>query len=216
MNLLTNLPPELEFEHLIWQQDIRYIAGIDEAGRGPLAGPVVAAAVIFEPYTHIEGVKDSKQLSPDQRERLYHQIVQTALSFGIGIVDAREIDRINIRQATFKAMRMAVGRLRIRPQYLLIDGEELPENIFPQEALVSGDTRSFTIAAASILAKVTRDRLMMECHEKYPQYGFHRHKGYGTAQHREMIIKYGPCPIHRRTFLRKLLEEPPTGDSRAD
>ncbi|NOX37049.1 MAG: ribonuclease HII [Calditrichaeota bacterium] len=207
MNVPDTIPPDLEFEHLIWQQNIRYIAGIDEAGRGPLAGPVVAAAVIFEPYTYIDGVRDSKKLTPEQRERLFEEIQAHALSIGIGVVSPTEIDRINIRQATFKAMRMAIGRLKINPQYLLIDGEELPENFYPQEALIGGDERCFTIAAASILAKVTRDRMMLEFHQQYPQYGFDRHKGYGTELHREMILKHGPCPIHRRSFLRKLLGE---------
>lgn len=201
---MKEIPLNLEIEHLIWQQNVRYIAGIDEAGRGPLAGPVVAAAVIFEPYDHIERVKDSKKLSPAQREGLYEIIVQRALAYGIGVVDHLEIDRINIRQATFKAMRKAIGSLAKNPQYLLIDGEELPDKIYRQEAVVDGDERSFTIAAASILAKVTRDRLMMEYHQQYPQYGFDRHKGYGTEFHREMLKKHGPCPIHRRSFLTHL------------
>ncbi len=201
------IPPNLEVEHLIWQQNIRFIAGIDEAGRGPLAGPVVAAAVIFEPYTYIDGVRDSKKLRPAQRECLFEEIQARALSIGIGVVAATEIDRMNIRRATFKAMRMAIGRLKVNPQYLLIDGEELPENFYPQEALVGGDVRSFTIAAASILAKVIRDRIMQQFHRQFPQYGFDRHKGYGTALHREMILKYGPSPIHRKSFLKKLLGE---------
>ena len=201
----TSVPELLQFEHLIWQEQITHIAGIDEAGRGPLAGPVVAAAVIFPPYHYIEGVKDSKQLSEKQRERFYDLITEQALAYGIGIVDHAEIDRINIRQATFKAMRMAIGSLSQNPQYLLIDGEELPDRIYPQEALVKGDGRSFTIAAASILAKVTRDRRMLEYHREYPRYGFDRHKGYGTAFHREIIRKYGPCPVHRRSFLKNIL-----------
>lgn len=198
---LKEIPLNLEIEHLIWQHNVRYIAGIDEAGRGPLAGPVVAAAVIFEPYEHIEGVKDSKKLSAAQREGLYDLIVQRALAYGIGLVDHLEIDRINIRQATFKAMRKAIGSLAKNPEYLLIDGEELPDKIYRQEAVVDGDDRSFTIAAASILAKVTRDRLMIEYHQQYPRYGFDKHKGYGTEFHREMLKKYGPCAIHRRSFL---------------
>ncbi len=205
MNIAEPLPDNLEVEHILWQEGIRYVAGIDEAGRGPLAGPVVAAAVIFEPYYHIEGVTDSKKLSAKQREHFFEIIVGNALSYGIGIVDNREIDRINIRQATFKAMRIAVGSLKINPQYLLIDGEELPDKIYPQEAIVKGDSRCFTIAAASILAKVTRDRMMIESDRQYPRYGFSRHKGYGTAFHREMIKKWGPCPLHRRSFLGKIL-----------
>ncbi len=199
------LPPNLTIEHLLWQEHIERIAGVDEAGRGPLAGPVVAAAVIFEPYRYIEGVTDSKKLSPQKREVLYDVICEQARAYGIGVVGPEEIDRINIRQATFKAMRKALGSLSLNPQYLLIDGEELPDRLYPQEAFVEGDSHSFTIAAASILAKVYRDRLMVAYHEQFPQYGFDRHKGYGTAYHREMIRKYGPCPIHRRSFLGKIL-----------
>ncbi len=197
--------PTLKVEQILWENGVRYIAGIDEAGRGPLAGPVVAAAVIFEPGTMIDQVRDSKQLRESQREALYEEIIQRCLAYGIGIVSPEEIDRINIRQATFKAMRMALGRMKLTPDYLLIDGEELPNSLYPQEAIVGGDRKSFTIAAASILAKVTRDRLMIEWHHKYPHYHFDRHKGYGTQLHREMILKYGPSPIHRKTFLKKLL-----------
>ena len=204
---MATIPLTLEVEHIIWQENISLVAGIDEAGRGPLAGPVVAGAVIFEPYHYIEGVKDSKKLSAKKRDELSKIIIEQSLTYGLGVVDCVEIDRINIRQATFKAMRKAIGSLAKKPEYLLIDGEELPDKLFPQEALVEGDGRSFTIGAASILAKVTRDRLMVEYHQKYPQYGFDRHKGYGTAFHREMIKKHGPCPLHRRSFLTKILGE---------
>ena len=197
--------PTLEIEQLLWQNGYRFIAGIDEAGRGPLAGPVVAAAVVFEPGKLIEGVRDSKQLSEKKREALYQVIVNECLAYGIGIVSPEEIDRINIRNATFKAMRKALGAMKQVPDFLLIDGEELPDSLYPQEAIVGGDDKSFTIAAASILAKVTRDRLMREYHLQYPQYHFDRHKGYGTQLHREMILKYGPSPIHRKSFLKKLL-----------
>ena len=199
------IPENLNFEHHLWQKGIQYIAGVDEAGRGPLAGPVVAAAVIFKPYFIIEGVQDSKKLSPQKREQLLESIQAHALAIGVGIVDSKTIDRINIRQASFKAMRMAIGRLKIQPEYLLIDGEALPEKFYPQMGIKNGDNRSFTIAAASIVAKVTRDRLMVDLHQKYPQYGFDRHKGYGTKLHREMILQYGPCPVHRRTFLKKIV-----------
>ncbi len=205
MSSNTLIPENLHFEHLLWQENILKIAGIDEAGRGPLAGPVVAAAVIFEPYVTIEGVRDSKKVSEKKREVLFDEIVKTAQWYGIGVVDEKEIDRINIRQATFKAMRMAIGSMRIIPDYLLIDGEELPDKLYPQEALIKGDDRSFTIAAASILAKVTRDRIMRDYHEKYPQYLFAKHKGYGTAAHRQLILRHGPCPIHRTSFLGKIL-----------
>ena len=197
--------PTLEIEQLLWQNGYRFVAGIDEAGRGPLAGPVVAAAVVFEPGKLIEGVRDSKQLSEKKREALYQVIVDECLAYGIGIVSQEEIDRINIRNATFKAMRKALGAMKQVPDFLLIDGEELPDSLYPQEAIVGGDDKSFTIAAASILAKVTRDRLMREYHLQYPQYRFDRHKGYGTQLHREMILKYGPSPIHRKSFLKKLL-----------
>ncbi len=199
------IPPRLAIEHQIWRRNIRIIAGVDEVGRGPLAGPVVAAAVIFPPYHFIDGVRDSKKLTPRRREALFEQIVGECLSYGIGKVEPTEIDRINIRQATFKAMRMAIGRLKPPPQYLLIDGEELPEKLLPQEGLIGGDDRSFSIGAASILAKVIRDRMMVEYHREFPEYGFDRHKGYGTAFHREMVLKYGPCAIHRRSFLQKIL-----------
>ncbi len=201
------IPKNLEIEHSVWQFGKRLVAGVDEAGRGPLAGPVVAAAVIFPPYFYIPGVKDSKKLTPAVREALYETIQTHAVAYGIGLVEPEEIDRINIRQATFKAMRMALGQLKIQPDYVLFDGYELPEKIFQQEAVVHGDDLSFTIAAASILAKVYRDRLMVQYNQQYPRYGFARHKGYGTAQHREAIRRYGPCPIHRKSFLGKILQE---------
>ncbi len=206
VDIAQGIPPRLEFEHLIWSKGYANIAGIDEAGCGPLAGPVVAAAVVFPAYSYISDIRDSKKLSARQREAFFPQIIESALSFGIGIVHHQEIDRINIRQATFKAMKMALGGLKLKPGYLLIDGYELPGSIYQQEAVVDGDDHCFTIAAASVLAKVTRDRLMVDYHEQYPQYGFDRHKGYGTKLHREMIKKYGPCPIHRQTFIRKIME----------
>ncbi len=203
-----SLPENLKIEHSIWQFGKKRIAGVDEAGRGPLAGPVVAAAVIFPPYFYIPEVKDSKKLIPGKREELYALIQEHAIAYGIGLVTPEEIDRINIRQATFKAMRMAIGQLALSPDYILFDGYELPEKIFPQEAIIHGDALSFTIAAASILAKVYRDRLMIEYDKQFPQYGFARHKGYGTAQHREAVRKFGPSPIHRKSFLKKILNNP--------
>ncbi len=203
-----SLPENLKIEHSIWQFGKKRIAGVDEAGRGPLAGPVVAAAVIFPPYFYIPEVKDSKKLTPRKREELYALIQEHAIAYGIGLVTPEEIDRINIRQATFKAMRMAIGQLALSPDYILFDGYELPEKIFPQEAIIHGDALSFTIAAASILAKVYRDRLMIEYDKQFPQYGFARHKGYGTAQHREAVRKFGPSPIHRKSFLKKILNNP--------
>lgn len=204
---MKDIPPNLEFEHLIWQQGVQYIAGVDEAGRGPLAGPVVAAAVIFLPYFYISDVRDSKKLTPKKREELFERITREAVAWAVGVVSPAEIDRINIRNATFKAMRQAIGKLRVQPQYLLLDGEELPDRVYPQEAIVGGDDKSFTIAAASIVAKVYRDRLMQEYHVQYPRYGFDKHKGYGTKHHQQMLLKFGPCPIHRRSFLRKLFGE---------
>ncbi|MEJ2537567.1 MAG: ribonuclease HII [Calditrichia bacterium] len=201
------IPKNLELETLFWQSGLSRIAGVDEAGCGPLAGPVVAAAVIFPPYAHIAEVKDSKKLTAKKREELYSIIVDSAISFGIGIVPPEEIDRINIRQATFKAMRKAIGNLKTQPDYVLFDGYELPEKLLSQEAVINGDDHSFTIAAASILAKVSRDRLMLDWHDKYPIYGFNRHKGYGTEYHRTMLAKYGPCEIHRRSFLSKIIPQ---------
>lgn len=204
---LREIPARLELEHLLWRQGYHTVAGVDEAGRGPLAGPVVAAALVFPRYLFCEEVRDSKLLSASRREKLYGLLLESAAAYGVGVVSHREIDSINIRQATFKAMRKAIGNLGIQPDYILFDGYELPERIYRQEAVTAGDDHSFTIAAASIVAKVTRDRLMIEYHKKYPDYGFDRHKGYGTAQHRELIRKYGPCSIHRQSFLKKILNQ---------
>jgi len=198
----------LRFEKALWEGGKRYIAGVDEAGRGPLAGPVVASAVIFPPDVSIAGIRDSKQLTPKRREELFREIQNRALAFATGIVSEKEIDRINILQATFKAMRMAIGSLSIRPEHVFIDGLPLPEKIYPQTPIVRGDRRSFSIAAASIVAKVTRDRMMVAYDEIYPQYGFARHKGYGTKQHVEAIRKYGLCEIHRKSFRIKGWESP--------
>jgi len=204
---MIEIPENLQFEHLIWQTGVKVIVGIDEVGRGPLAGPVVAAAAVFEPEVHIEGVTDSKKLSAKKRELYYEQIIETCKAYAVGVVDNKEIDRINIRQATFKAMRKAIGSLGITPEYLLVDGEEMPGKIYPQEALVKGDLRSFTIASASIIAKVTRDRMMLDYHKQFPQYGFDTHKGYGTAAHIAAIKAHGPTPIHRRSFLTRIYPE---------
>lgn len=193
--------PNLEYEQHLWQTGIKNIAGIDEAGRGPLAGPVVAAAVIFDEHSGIiEGINDSKRLTPKKREALYDVIMENAKSVGVGIVDSEEIDRINILQATYKAMRKSVGRLNVKPDHLLIDGKPIPDKIYPSTAIVGGDTKCYSIAAASIIAKVYRDRLMRELDTVFPHYGFAKHKGYGTKQHRNAIEKYGPCPIHRKSF----------------
>jgi ribonuclease HII len=187
-------------EELISAQGYRWMAGVDEAGRGPLAGPVVAGAVITRPGDKIPGVRDSKLLTPRQRERLYQIITSRALSWGVGIVGPREIEKYNILQATLRAMKQAVLSLDPAPDFLLIDGINLIPLDLPQRAVKRGDARCPSIAAASIVAKVTRDRLMMEYHRVYPLYNFARHKGYPTRAHREAIVKYGCCEIHRRTF----------------
>ena len=176
------------------------LAGIDEAGRGPLAGPVVASAVMFSAGGFVPGVRDSKKLSARKREALYDEIMREALSVGIGIVDHKEIDRINILAATYKAMDLAIGELSVSPQYILVDGHRIPDCPIDQQAIVGGDALCFSIAAASIVAKVTRDRIMISYDQRYPEYGFARHKGYATAGHRAALSKYGPCQLHRRSF----------------
>ena len=190
----------LQYERKLWQQGIRLIAGVDEVGRGPLAGPVVAAAVVFEPEKFIPGVYDSKKLSPQKRDEFYKIIQQQAVSVGIGKVDHEEIDHINIVQATYKAMRMAVKNLKISPEYVFVDGPKAPDFNLPTLAIIKGDSLSFFIAAASIIAKVTRDRWMEELDCVYPQYKFAKNKGYGTAEHVAALRLHGPCPIHRRSF----------------
>lgn len=188
------------FEMRFFGQGFRSIAGLDEAGRGPLAGPVVAAAVILPIPEFREQVCDSKKLLPRKRESLYERILDVALSVGIGIVQADEIDRINIGRATQKAMAMAVSLLSNQPDMLLIDGTQPVPLPMPQRTIVKGDDLSMSIAAASIVAKVTRDRIMMTYHEKYPQYNFAKHKGYGTREHRQAIKRHGCCEYHRKTF----------------
>jgi len=185
------------------------IAGVDEAGRGPLAGPVVSAAVILPP-TFDAPVNDSKQLTPRQRERLYELIYAEADAVGVGIVDAADIDQINILQASRLSMAMAVSKLDPSPDFLLIDGRHDIPAEQPQAAIVKGDARSISIAAASIVAKVSRDRIMCHYHDQFPQFGFDRHKGYPTKAHREAIALHGPCSIHRRTFRGVKEHLPPT------
>jgi ribonuclease HII len=176
------------------------VAGVDEAGRGPLAGPVVSAAVILPSGFPVEGVADSKKLTPARRECLFDEIRRHAACVAVGVVDAEEIDRINILQAALKSMAIAVDGLAKAADFLLVDGNRPAPHPCPQETIVGGDGRSISIAAASIVAKVTRDRMMAEYDARYPDYGFAKHKGYGTAAHREAIRRSGPCPIHRRTF----------------
>jgi ribonuclease HII len=191
--------PDLSFELPHLSQG-RIVAGVDEAGRGPLAGPVVAAAVILNPSALPHGINDSKQLSRSKRDALYEEILRTA-HVGVGLVEAHVIDEINILQATLRAMREAVLALPCTPSYLLIDGNRLPTGLpCPAEAVVKGDSRSLSIAAASIIAKVTRDRIMEELDAHYPEYGFARHAGYGTKAHLEALERHGITPEHRKSF----------------
>jgi len=188
------------------------LCGVDEAGRGPLAGPVVAAAVILPESIQIEELNDSKKLSEKQRLALDKLIRAQALSFGIGVADVQTIERINILQATFEAMHRAVEQLSLKPQFVLVDGRDFPGfkyngSSLPGQAQVKGDARSAVVAAASILAKVYRDHLMTDYAAQYPEYGFEKHKGYGTKFHREQILRFGPSALHRKKFLRKILRE---------
>jgi len=188
------------FERALAGRGYLRICGVDEAGRGPLAGPVVAAAVVLPYPCPIAGINDSKQLSESRREALYDEITQAALGIGIGIVDHDIIDRINILQATKRAMREAVAQVSPPPDHLLIDALTLPDLPIPQKGIAHGDALSISIAAASIIAKVTRDQQMRTYHDQWPQYDFARHKGYGTQAHLDAIRRYGPSPIHRMTF----------------
>jgi len=188
------------YERRMKKKGYRLIAGVDEVGRGPLAGPVVACALILSPGCRIRGLDDSKRLSPKKREELYPIIREKALAIGLGRVGERKIDGINILKATHLAMKRAISHLGIEPDLLLVDGFEIPGVKIPQKAIVRGDEKSASIAAASIIAKVTRDRLMVRYHKRHPEYGFHKHKGYGTERHRRTLKIHGPSRIHRRTF----------------
>ncbi len=193
------MPALLEIENRLWKKGM-CVAGIDEVGRGPLSGPVVACAIILPKNFPTEGINDSKKLTSLQREKLFPIIQKYAISIGIGIISNKIIDRVNILQATAQAMFIAVKRLSVAPNWLLVDGNNLPDLPYPGEAIVKGDAKSISIAAASIIAKVTRDRLMNYFAYLYPQYGFAKHKGYGTSDHINALKVYGPCPIHRRSF----------------
>ncbi len=188
------------WERALWAQGRTYVAGVDEAGRGPLAGPVVAAAVILPPDFDGAGIRDSKKLSAVARERAEARILTEALAVGIGMVEAAEIDRLNILRATHQAMRCALHALAIPVDAVLVDGLPVPDLHPCCQAVVKGDDRCFSIAAASIIAKVTRDRLMCACAEQYPEYGFARHKGYPAPEHLAALEQHGPCPLHRRSF----------------
>lgn len=196
-----------EIEDLHFENGIKLICGVDEAGRGPLAGPVCAAAVILPPHAHIPGLNDSKKLTDKKRRELYPVIMEQAVAYGIGFASHEEIDEINILQATYLAMERAIAKLSVRPELALIDGNRAKDFGVPVKTVIKGDSLSASIAAASILAKVTRDDLMLEAAKEYPQYAFDVHKGYGTKAHYESLAAYGPSPIHRMSFLKKFYGE---------
>jgi ribonuclease HII len=196
-----------EFDKKYFSKKIKYLAGVDEAGRGPLAGPVVAAAVIFRKSTIIKGINDSKQLSEKQREALYEKIVSSALSYSVSIVEHEVIDEVNILNATLLAMKQSIDDLKIKPDLILVDGNRKFQSDIPVITIIKGDSKSFSIAAASILAKVTRDKLMKKLAVQYPVYQWQQNKGYPTKQHREIIKKLGPSPLHRKSFLKNILTE---------
>ena len=194
----------IEYEQSAELKGYKAICGVDEAGRGPLAGPVCAAAVILPPNTIIDGVNDSKKLTEKKREALCDVIKETAVSYSIAYASVEEIESINILNATMLAMKRAVEGLDVKADYAMIDGNKMPPLDIDGETIVKGDAKSMSIACASILAKVSRDRLLYEYAKEYPQYQFDKHKGYGTAAHREAILEYGPCPYHRMSFLKKI------------
>ena len=200
---------DYSYENNALLKGYKTVCGIDEAGRGPLAGPVYAAAVILPTGLEIEGLNDSKKLSEKKREQLFPIICEKAIAYSVGIATEKEIDEINILNATFLAMKRAVEGLKVKPDYALVDGNRYPKisDDIKEEVVVKGDAKSMSIAAASILAKVSRDRFMLEKTIEYPQYEFEKHKGYGTKLHYEKILEYGPSPIHRMTFLKKLYGE---------
>lgn len=193
----------LEYERKLYNEGYEYICGIDEAGRGPLCGPVVAAAVILKKDDHIEGVNDSKKLSEKKREMLFEIIKERAVAYSVGIVDEKTIDEINILEATRLAMKKAVEGLKVKAEYALVDAEKKVPISIPYTPIIKGDQLSESIAAASIIAKVTRDHMVLELDEKYPEYNFKKNKGYGTREHTDAIIKYGLCDAHRRSFCKK-------------
>jgi len=197
----------LIYEKALKQAGYTCVAGVDEAGRGPLAGDVFAAAVILPESHFADGITDSKKLSEKKREALYEVITQNALAWSVGRATPEEIDEINILNATHLAMNRAVEGLKIKPDFVLIDGNSIKNMEIDHKCIVKGDSLSLSVAAASIIAKVSRDRYITELSEKYPEYNFAKHKGYGTKEHTEAILKYGPCEIHRRSFLKKLYGE---------
>jgi ribonuclease HII len=192
------------FDNSFLSENVKLVAGIDEAGRGPLAGPVVAASVVFSPHVFIDEVNDSKKLSPEKREELFETIKEKALCWNACIIDHEEIDKINILQATLKAMKKSAEELKVKPDLILIDGNKTFYSRIPTLPIIDGDEKSFSIASASIIAKVTRDRIMCSLAEKYPQYSWEKNKGYGTKEHINALKNFGPTPHHRKTFLRKI------------
>lgn len=198
--------PDYEFEKAASDSGFSCICGVDEAGRGPLAGPVCAAAVILPEGAVIEGLDDSKKLTEKKREKLYDIIKETAVAYSVAYGTLEEIETVNILEATYLAMNRAIEGLNVKPDFALIDGNRIPRGIkIPCETIVKGDSKSMSVAAASVLAKVTRDRLMLEYDKKYPEYNFKKHKGYGTKEHTELIKQCGPCEIHRLSFLKNIL-----------
>lgn len=205
--MIEEKPDLWKYEHAAFDAGYTLVCGVDEAGRGPLAGPVCAAAVILPKDAVIEGLNDSKKLTDKKRRALFDVITDTALAYGIAYADEKEIDEINILQTTFRAMARAMDALSVKPELALIDGNRACDFGLPVQTIVKGDSLSASIAAASILAKVSRDRLMEQYAQEYPQYGFEIHKGYGTKRHYEALRAFGPCPIHRMTFLKKFYGE---------
>lgn len=198
--------PDYEFEKAAVNSGFSCICGVDEAGRGPLAGPVCAAAVILPEGAVIEGLDDSKKLTEKKREGLYDIIKETAVAYSVAYGTLEEIETVKILESTYLAMNRAIEGLSVKPDFALIDGNRIPRGIkIPCETIVKGDSKSMSVAAASVLAKVTRDRLMLEYDKKYPEYNFKKHKGYGTKEHTELIKQYGPCEIHRLSFLKNIL-----------
>lgn len=202
---LNNLKAE---ELKLYERNIEYICGIDEAGRGPLAGPVVVGAVILPQDSFIEGVNDSKKISEKKRERIYDQIIEEAVAWSVGIVDEKTIDEINILNATKLGVKLALEGLKQKPDVIMVDALNNMDTLgIPYISVVKGDAKNYSIAAASIIAKVTRDRMMQEWDSVYPAYGFAKHKGYGTAEHIRIIKENGPCSIHRRSFIKNFVKE---------
>lgn len=204
---LLRLTEMKKIEEEFYEKKIELIGGIDEAGRGPLAGPVVVACVIMPKDSMIEGVNDSKKVSEKTREKLYEEITKTAISYEVGIIDQKEIDNINILNATKLGLTIAIKGLKVKPEFILVDAlTNIDTCKIPYRSIVKGDAKCYCIACASIIAKVTRDRIMRQWAEVYPQYGFEKHKGYGTAMHIQAIKEYGLCPLHRHSFVKNILK----------